>query len=132
MMNPTVGPIWTQMMKKYQKSLSSPKGDGTKTKRLCPGLFSVQVILASLSKQSHRISKRAEAVTKNEIKAAVQSATDEELSIRSLMSKHESAVIITDPREYQTELFEKAKQQNTIAVLDTGRCPGELTHVMRI
>ncbi len=55
------------------------------------------------------------------MKAAVQSAADEELSIRSLMSKHESAVIIADPREYQIELFEKAKQQNTIAVLDTGQ-----------
>lgn len=63
-------------------------------------------------------------MTKDEVKAAVQaavqSAADEELSIRNLMSKHESAVIITDPREYQIELFEKAKHQNTIAVLDTG------------
>lgn len=30
--------------------------------------------------------------------------------------------IITSPRDYQIELFEKAKQQNTIAVLDTGVC----------
>lgn len=59
-------------------------------------------------------------MTRDEVKAAVKSAADEELSIRSLMSKHESAVIITDPREYQIELFEKAKKQNTIAVLDTG------------
>ncbi len=36
------------------------------------------------------------------------------------MSKQESNVIITDPREYQIELFEKAKNQNIIAVLDTG------------
>lgn len=28
--------------------------------------------------------------------------------------------IITSPRDYQIELFEKAKEQNTIAVLDTG------------
>ena len=66
------------------------------------------------------MSKRAEQVTKDEVKAVVKSAADEELSIRSLMSKHESAVIITDPREYQVELFERAKKQNTIAVLDTG------------
>lgn len=66
------------------------------------------------------MSKRAEQVTRDEVKAAVKSAADEELSIRSLMSKHESAVIITDPREYQVELFERAKKQNTIAVLDTG------------
>jgi endoribonuclease Dicer len=36
------------------------------------------------------------------------------------MSKQESNVIITDPRDYQVELFEKAKTQNVIAVLDTG------------
>ena len=67
------------------------------------------------------MSKRAEQVTRDEVKAAVASAADEELSIRNLMSKQESAVIIADPREYQIELFEKAKQQNTIAVLDTGK-----------
>jgi len=32
------------------------------------------------------------------------------------------SVIIGDPREYQQELFEIAKEQNTIAVLDTGWC----------
>ncbi len=37
------------------------------------------------------------------------------------MAKQESNVIITDPREYQLELFEKAKKQNIIAVLDTGQ-----------
>ena len=36
------------------------------------------------------------------------------------MSKHESQVIISDPREYQVELFERAKEHNIIAVLDTG------------
>ena len=69
---------------------------------------------------SPRISKRAEKVTKDERKAEVQNADDEALSIRLLMSKQESNVIITDPREYQVELFERAKKQNTIAVLDTG------------
>ena len=69
---------------------------------------------------SLRISKRAERVTKEERKAEIQNADDEALSIRLLMSKQESNVIITDPREYQVELFERAKKQNTIAVLDTG------------
>lgn len=36
------------------------------------------------------------------------------------MAKQESNVIISDPREYQVELFERAKTQNIIAVLDTG------------
>lgn len=46
-------------------------------------------------------------------------AADENLSIRELMRKAQSQ-IITDPREYQLELFERAKKQNIIAVLDTG------------
>ena len=68
----------------------------------------------------NRLSKRVEKVTKEEVKAAIQNADDEVLSIRNLMSKQESNVIITDPREYQIELFEQAKNQNIIAVLDTG------------
>ncbi len=46
-------------------------------------------------------------------------AADEELSIHSLMAK-EGTKIIKNPREYQMELFERAKKENTIAVLDTG------------
>ncbi|KAI1325782.1 hypothetical protein F5Y16DRAFT_411279 [Xylariaceae sp. FL0255] len=34
--------------------------------------------------------------------------------------KSEESAIISSPREYQTELFERAKQKNIIAVLDTG------------
>ena len=45
---------------------------------------------------------------------------DEQLSIRQLMAEQESVSIITDPREYQFELFDRAKEQNTIAVLGTG------------
>lgn len=41
------------------------------------------------------------------------------MSVRSLLS-NTTRQIISDAREYQLELFDKAKQQNTIAVLDTG------------
>jgi len=44
----------------------------------------------------------------------------EELSIRQLLASQETTRIITTPREYQLELFQRATQQNTIAVLDTG------------
>ncbi|KAI0889097.1 uncharacterized protein GGS22DRAFT_177710 [Annulohypoxylon maeteangense] len=37
-----------------------------------------------------------------------------------LVREAESEKIISSPREYQTELFERAKQKNIIAVLDTG------------
>ena len=69
----------------------------------------------------NRLSKRAAKITNEEIQAVVENANEENLSIRSLMAKSESNVIITDPREYQLELFEKAKKQNIIAVLDTGQ-----------
>jgi len=71
-------------------------------------------------KFSSWLSQRAEKVTKAQVKEAVLSADDEALSIRNLMSKQESNIIITNPRDYQVELFEKAKKQNVIAVLDTG------------
>lgn len=44
--------------------------------------------------------------------------SEEKLSAKSMISS--TAVIINDPREYQLELFDIAKKQNTIAVLDTG------------
>lgn len=69
----------------------------------------------------NRLSKRAAKITNEEVQAIVENADEENLSIRSLMAKQESNVIITDPREYQLELFEKAKKQNIIAVLDTGQ-----------
>ena len=69
----------------------------------------------------NRLSKRVAKITNEEVLAVVENANEESLSIRSLMAKQESHVIITDPREYQLELFERAKQQNIIAVLDTGQ-----------
>ena len=68
----------------------------------------------------YSLSQRAAKVTKDEMVAVVENANNDTLSVRSLIAKQDSSVIITDPREYQIELFEKAKKQNIIAVLDTG------------
>lgn len=75
------------------------------------------------AKFSAWLSQRAEMITKDEVQAVIENANEETLSIRSLMAKQESNVIITNPREYQLELFERAKNQNIIAVLDTGQYP---------
>ncbi|KAI0161152.1 hypothetical protein GGR52DRAFT_563125 [Hypoxylon sp. FL1284] len=45
---------------------------------------------------------------------------DQDMSMLRLAQEAESEKIISSPREYQTELFERAKQKNIIAVLDTG------------
>ncbi|XPS99549.1 Dicer-like protein 1 [Ascochyta lentis] len=60
-------------------------------------------------------------VTQQEVdEAASKSANEEQLSIRDILAKQETAVRITNPRDYQTELFQRAKSENIIAVLDTG------------
>ncbi|KAI0541575.1 hypothetical protein GGR58DRAFT_510891 [Xylaria digitata] len=47
-------------------------------------------------------------------------ASDESTLARLNLKDTEDVPIISSPREYQTELFEKAKEKNIIAVLDTG------------
>ena len=49
-----------------------------------------------------------------------RSARGDDQSMTSLVRQAGSQKIINSPREYQVELFEKAKQKNIIAVLDTG------------
>lgn len=44
---------------------------------------------------------------------------DKDLSVEELMDEQGKA-ILDDPREYQQELYERAKKENTIAVLETG------------
>jgi endoribonuclease Dicer len=60
-------------------------------------------------------------VTQKEVdEAASKSSNEEQLSIRDILAGQATNVRITNPRDYQTELFQRAKTQNTIAVLDTG------------
>lgn len=60
-------------------------------------------------------------ITQQEInEVAAKSAKEEQLSIRDILANQAINVRITNPRDYQTELFQRAKTQNTIAVLDTG------------
>ncbi|KAJ5107010.1 hypothetical protein N7456_003685 [Penicillium angulare] len=51
---------------------------------------------------------------------AVYDAPDDQLSIASLVAKKDLGLENLDPRAYQIELFERAKNRNIIAVLDTG------------
>lgn len=55
------------------------------------------------------------------MKSSLKSVPDAQLSTACLIAKQDFAATITDPREYQIELFERAKANNTIAVLDTGK-----------
>ncbi|KAL6710207.1 Dicer-like protein 1 [Coniothyrium glycines] len=60
-------------------------------------------------------------MTEREINdAASKSAAEDQMSIRDILAKQETNVRITNPRDYQTELFQRAKGENIIAVLDTG------------
>lgn len=52
----------------------------------------------------------------NEVKPGDESRQ----SAKWLVNQSENREIISSPREYQTELFERAKEKNIIAVLDTG------------
>jgi endoribonuclease Dicer len=56
------------------------------------------------------------------VKTVQKSQTGEPayMSFARMIKQNETKKIIASPREYQIELFERAKQKNIIAVLDTG------------
>lgn len=70
------------------------------------------------------LAQNRESITKTTKMVAV-ALCDEDKTAATLVREFESAKIIESPRDYQIELFEKAKQKNIIAVLDTGElmCP---------
>lgn len=76
--------------------------------------------MTPLDSNDGRLSKRTESITAEDVKSAIKVARDSELSMSNLIAKQDFASVIHDPREYQVELFEKAKTKNIIAVLDTG------------
>lgn len=59
-------------------------------------------------------------ITEKEAKEALSEMDDDKLSIRLLLKKQETSANITNPRDYQTELYQRAKDDNIIAVLGTG------------
>lgn len=64
--------------------------------------------------------QKEEQITTKEIKEALEEIDDDKLSIKQLLKKQETSVGITNPRDYQTELYQRAKEENIIAVLGTG------------
>lgn len=64
-------------------------------------------------------SKQAQTFAKEDDKN-LQDMDDSRLTARGLMAKMETENIINNPREYQMELFDRAKKENIIAVLPTG------------
>ncbi|CAI6332556.1 unnamed protein product [Periconia digitata] len=63
---------------------------------------------------------KASQITEKEVKDTIKSAKDEVLSIQAILAKQENSSRISTPRDYQTELFQRAKDENIIAVLGTG------------
>lgn len=73
------------------------------------------------------LSHRVEVDSAEDARPAIPNVPDAELSTAHLVAKQELGAGLLDPREYQVELFERAKAQNTIAVLDTGMAMHTLT-----
>ncbi|KAL8702024.1 MAG: hypothetical protein Q9201_004601 [Fulgogasparrea decipioides] len=63
--------------------------------------------------------RHAKIITDEEIRSCKKAVAGGQLTLRELIQNDQPS-IIGDAREYQLELFERAKKQNSIAVLDTG------------
>ncbi len=69
----------------------------------------------------HFIANISSRLTQKEVEeAASKSVSEEQLSIQDILAAQDTSVPIVNPRDYQTELFQRAKSENIIAVLDTG------------
>lgn len=64
--------------------------------------------------------KKIEQATVKELQESIDKEKDDKLSIQAILRKQENSTRITDARDYQTELFQRASEENVIAVLDTG------------
>lgn len=67
---------------------------------------------------SNRLAQAAKDLTKQELNRP--STVENAGSTRYLLTTQDFAATIDDPRDYQIELYERAKKENTIAVLATG------------
>ena len=78
-----------------------------------------------ISERKRRLNAIADTYSEEKIQMDIKKGTranviDEEQSARWLVNETEKRQIISSPRDYQLELFERAKMKNVIAVLDTG------------
>jgi endoribonuclease Dicer len=66
------------------------------------------------------VSNKTSDITRIDIQVSLEGVGDEKLSVREILAKEEPSRQILTPRDYQTELFQRAREENIIAVLDTG------------
>lgn len=76
--------------------------------------------IARHAKFAQHVAYRSKTITKDELKKHAHNTEAEEFSVQAIYARRKEESKITTPREYQRELCERAKQQNVIAVLDTG------------